>query len=57
MKINDKKLERLLINRIATCRADEIELVKSELRACHKRLIEKQAKKDNKAINEKLAIS
>ena len=57
MRINDKKLERLLINRIATCRADEIELVKSELRACRKRLIEKQAHKDTKKFNEKFTVS
>ena len=57
MKISDEKLVRLLENRMATCRPDEIELVKSELRACRKRLIEKQARKDTKKFNEKSTIS
>jgi hypothetical protein len=42
---------------MATCRPDEIELVKSELRACRKRLIEKQARKDTKKFNEKFTVS
>jgi len=57
MKISDEKLVKLLENRMATCRPDEIELVKSELLACRKRRIEKQARKDTKKFNEKSTIS
>ena len=56
-KISDKKLVRLLENRMTTCRPGEVEFVKSELRLCRQRLIEKQARKDNKNFNEKFSIS